>query len=412
MQVLSNTNYPQLDNFIEGFLIGTKKTLHTIPRQRFAISKKTALEQVRQFEGTTFAIIPEKLAHGIDGHFHGATLQETIDGYRDYSHGTIQKIIGPIPYNDGTDDFYFKHITKLSGSKSASLLADIGSQTEIPFAVSPHIWKLDDSPDDNMEKWAAIGVALVGHGAYGEISVINKICQGTESACHRSFGASMCGCCENTDENVAKIVSSHFSKSASNNQIMSINPDLSPSSSTQQAVNNSNTNPTVNPQTHLTQEPQSPDKIVLTKEQYDLIQQREKDFESTRKRLENLENEHKTNILGNIFSSDIVTDETTRNNLIEKWKTVDVKLVKDLHQDILASIVPSLIEKAKAEALKTAAEEQAKTTTTEKEKSKSAALLKPEPKVPTSEDKSASAEPAKVNEVALLRKYAFGGGAN
>lgn len=410
MQVLhSEKNTITKDNFIEGFLIGTKKNANG-----WQVSKTTLPKLIDGFIGTPFTIIPEKLAHGIDAHFHGATKQETINGYNAYSHGTIEKILGPFPYDDGTDDFYYKHITKLSNSKSASLLAEYGAKTKTPFAVSPHIWHEDAEITDYVQNFTPIGISLVSDGAYGSIAIINRLCQGTADTCHRSLGASHCGCCENTDDNVAKIVSSHFSKYASNSQIMSLNTDVSSPSNTQQSTvnSNNNANPTLNPQTHLTQEPQSPDKIVLTKEQYDLIQQREKDFESTRKRLENLENEHKTNILGNIFSSDIVTDETTRNNLIEKWKTVDVKLVKDLHQDILASIVPSLIEKAKAEALKTAAEEQAKTTTTEKEKSKSAALLKPEPKVPTSnnnEDKSASAEPQRVNEVALLRKYAFGG---
>ena len=409
MQVLTHTdwkNFPDNANFIEGFLIGTKKNANG-----WQVSKTTLPKLIDGFIGTPFTIIPEKLAHGIDAHFHGASKEETIDGYNAYSHGTIEKILGPFPYNDGTDDFYYKHITKLSNSKSASLLAEYGAKTKTPFAVSPHIWHEDAEITDYVQNFTPIGISLVADGAYGSIAVINRLCQGTQTTCHRSLGASHCGCCENTDENVAKIVSSHFSKYASNSQIMSINTDVSSPSNTQQPVNSNNNanNPTLNPQSHLTQEPQSSDKIVLTKEQYDQIQQREKDFESTRKRLENLENEHKTNILGNIFSSDIVTDETTRNNLIEKWKTVDVKLVKDLHQDILASIVPSLVEKAKAEALKTAAEEQAKATVPEKEKSKSAALLKPEPKVPTSEDKSASAEPAKVNEVALLRKYAFGG---
>ena len=170
---------------------------------------------------------------------------------------------------------------------------------------------------------------------------------------------------------------------------------------------NNTTVPTLETTKPLTSEPSASDKITLTKEQYDKIQEERKEFESTKSRLEALENEHKTAVLQTIFSPDLVVDETTRNNLIEKWKVADIKLVKDLHQDFIASIVPALIAKSKLETTTPQAATPA-AVTPETNKSKGASL-KPEPKI-TNEDKAAATVPEvqKVNEIQLLRKYLFG----
>jgi hypothetical protein len=403
-----------LDNFIEGFLIGTKRNANG-----WKVSKQTLPMIVNAFIGKPFTIIPEKIAHNIDTHFHGATKQETIDGYNAYSHGTIEKIIGPFPYNDGTDDFYYKHITRLSNSKSASLLAEWGAKTKIPFSVSPHIWHEDAEITDYVHNFTPIGISLVNEGAYGSIAVINQLCQGTADNCHRSLGAcnnnnnSSCGCCANTDENIVNILSSHFSKSASVPTIMSVNTSTSTENTTpfnavpSQPINNAN-----QPTQQLTQEPTASDKIILTKEQYDIMQQERKEFESTKSRLAILEDTHKTSVLNNIFTADLVTDETTRNNLVEKWKKFDVVIVQDLYQDFTASLVPAFIEKARKDAETAAAlvaANAATQTPIATNKSKSAAL-KPEPKISEEDKTTSELEPAKVNEVALLRKYLFLGG--
>lgn len=204
-------------NYIEGFLIGTKPTKHLNEAARFAISKNTALENVKKFVGKTFAIIPEKLQKGnIDAHFYGPDKKSTIEGYQKYGHGIIQKIKGPFSYNDGTDDIYFTHVTKLNDSKSASILTELGSKTILPFATSPHIWKDDDSNDLEMIEWDPLGIALVGHGAYGEISVINKFCSGSQTSCHKSFGASLGSISPpELDEKTSILISSYFQKTAS-----------------------------------------------------------------------------------------------------------------------------------------------------------------------------------------------------
>ena len=87
--------------------------------------KTTLPKLIDGFIGKPFTIIPDKLVHDVDAHFHGATREETIDGYAAYKHGTIEKITGPFPYNDGTDDFYYKHITRLTNSKAACFASAI-----------------------------------------------------------------------------------------------------------------------------------------------------------------------------------------------------------------------------------------------------------------------------------------------
>ena len=419
MQLLqhSDPSSSSSSSYIEGFLIGTKPNANG-----WQVSKATLSKLVNGFIGTPFTIIPERIAHGQDAHFHGTTKQETQEGYKHYQHGTIEKITGPFRYDDGSDDFYYNHITKLSGSKSAALLQQIGlSNTKLPFATSPHIWQEDATISNLVEQFTPIGVSLVYEGAFGEMSVLNRICNGPEAACHRSLGANHCRCCANTDENVTKILSSLCSKSASTKEI-TVSENTTQNNTTQTPTQSSGTvfyqpqtnpinNPTVNPQQQLTQEPQStknPNQISLTKEQYDEYVNKQKEYDDIKSKLANLENEHKTNVLTGIFSSELVTDETTRNNLIEKWKAQDVKLIKDLYQDFQATIVPALIERAKK------LESETKTNTAETSKpteSKAANKLRPEPKDESEASKAAAtvAEPQPVNEVQLLRKYLFSG---
>ena len=411
LKIIENDPLRNDDNYIEGFLIGTKPN-----KNGWSVHPNFLQHTIKKFEGKPFIIIPEKIAHGIDAHFHGSTKQETIDGYKKYSHGIIEKVTGPHSYNDGTNDFYYNHITHLSNSKSASILTELGAKTKVPFATSPHIWQEDSYPSDVVELFDPIGLALVDEGAYGDISIINQHCKGSKDTCHRSLGASHCGCCQNTDEKIAKILSSHFSKVASTtHNIMQDSQNNSTSN------NNSGgtvavvptdtrfTNPTVNPQGSLTQEkpqqePKDPNQITLTKEQYDAFLKNEQESKQAKKQLEELINEKKIETLNSIFTADIVQDENTRNNLIEKFKNYDNKFVKEFHSEYTKHVLPAIVEKAKSQAKEETANEI-------KNKSKGASILRPEPKIVTTEpeqSKSASVQQTSRNEVTLLRKYLFG----
>lgn len=403
----TSTYYDQDGHYIEGFLIGTKPN-----KNKWQVNKLKLGGQVAAFKNTPFIIIPEKIAHKIDAHFHGSTKEETIEGYKTYSHGTIQKILGPHSYNDGTDDFYYTHVTKLNNSKTAAVLQQLGSGTTIPFATSPHIWQEDEISSDLVDNFTAIGIALVDEGAYGDISVINRICNGPQKECHRSLGAANahCGCCANTDENIAKILSSHFSKAANLSNMSTASDSNSPTQTTTAndahiILPNINTsNPTVNPQKAITEDkPKDPNQITLTKEQYDTFLKNEQESKQAKKQLEELINEKKIETLNSIFTADHVQDETVRNNLIEKYKSYDNKFVKEFYADITKNVLPSIIEKAKQSAKEETANEI-------KSKSRGASLLRPEPKVieQQQEDKSKSASVQNIDEVKLVRKFLFG----
>lgn len=410
MQILQSPIDTKVDgHYINGFLIGTKQTQEQpIP---WRISKKTATLDLikKRFLGKPFMILPNLIDNAgnpsFNGHFEGRNKEETLKGYRDNAHGIIEDITGPFPYDDGSDDYYFKHITRLNGSRSASILQQYGQNTILPFATSPHIWLDDNENPDNseIENYDGVGLALVVKGAFGNISIINKMCSGSAGACKKSLSASTS--VFNTDEQTASMLfSSLHSKTASTAPYMSVNTPINGTvpSVSQSADNTNNANPTISPQTQLTQAPQSNNnQIVLTKEEYDRLTKSNEDIEATKKALAEIQNEYKTQVLTGLFSSEHIADETTRNNLIEKWKGQDVKLLKDFYNDISNSIFASILEKTKTEY-------ESKKTETET-KSKSASILKPEPKPESNNSKSASIEETKVNEIALLRKYLNGG---
>lgn len=416
-------------NFIEGFLIGSKRN-----KNKWKINKNTLTKEkvTREFKNKDFIIIPEKIAHGIDAHYHGSTKQETQEGYRQYSHGKITEVLGPWPYKDDPNEFYYTHITKLNNSKSAALLTELGPNTNIPFATSPHIW--DESKDVDfysldVTDFTGIGVALVHEGAYGDIAVINKMCVGSQNQCTRSLGAGAanqhyCGCCSNDDANIAKILSSHFSKAASAQISMSDNNTSNNNNNSQQSQQQptsssipndgitktyipTNTaepaNTTVNPQNTLTNEPKKDDnKIVVTKEEYDRINKELAESQTLKKDLEKLRNERNEEKLTKVFANN-VADENVLKELIKKHRD-NADYVSDLYAEFNKHIVPSIIEKAKQDYQK-----ELDTKAQEATKRSRGAALRPEPKPKvedSSQDKAASVQ--NTNEVALLRKYLRG----
>jgi len=405
--------------YIEGFLIGTKKT--TEQPQPWRISKATAKQNVSKFVGKPFSIIPELIDHTKDpafnGHFFGIDKEDTQKQYNDHAHGVIEKVLGPYSYGDGTDDFYFKHVTRLTNQKAASIVEQYGKETLVPYATSPHIFVDDDSPDDDILQWSPVGIALVVKGAMGNISVINRMCNGAKDACHRSLSASATKCNCHTIE---KLLTSHLQKTASiHSYTMSDstqNSGLTTATNTADTTNaNANlqtgtnfsngpvlNNPTVNPQAHLTNQ-QKTEQITLTKEEYDAYLKEKSDAESLRTKVELLEKERKSTILGSIFGN--IADENVKNTLTNKWLTSEnVDVLKDFYNDINTSIVPALVEKAVNEFKLTL------NTDNKKEKGKSASITT-ETKfpIPGQKDEGKAASAVKTSEVVLLRKYLFGG---
>lgn len=405
--------------YIEGFLIGTKKT--TEQPQPWRISKSTAKQNVNKFIGKPFSIIPELIDHAKDpsfnGHFFGIDKEDTQKQYNDHAHGVIEKVLGPFSYGDGTDDFYFKHVTRLTNQKAASIVHEYGKETLVPYATSPHIFVDDDSPDDDIQQWSPVGIALVVKGAMGAISVINRMCNGAKEACHRSLSASIAKC---SCQTIEKLFTSHLQKTASissypmsdstqtNGLTTATNTADNANANLQTGTNFSNgpvvlpNNPTVNPQAHLTNQPKT-EQISLTKEEYDAYLKDKEESSKIKAEVELLKTERKTTILNNIFGA--VADDNVKNTLTNKWlQSEHVDVLKDFYNDINTSIVPALVEKALNEY-----KQQSQVADTKKGK---AASITTETKFPIPGQKDegkAASTVTKTSDVVLLRKYLFGG---
>jgi len=252
-------------NFIRGRLLDTRLNERN---WRLANTGDRLTQLLNQkVPGTNFMIDASKLQKGIDAHYYGdGTKADILKGYSDFSHGKYIKVLGP--FADGPDNthVYYDFIVQLNGSRAASALLKHGSQSIIPFAVSPHIWPLE-GPDDNIRDFDFLGGALVVKGAYGEKAVISKMCNGTATVCEKSLAASIAQ--QQEDQRNAEIISSLVSKAASIQTLT-----MSEQVATEVTKAPVNANPQQAP-TNITLNPQEPPKVMqgaplmLTAEQYE-----------------------------------------------------------------------------------------------------------------------------------------------
>jgi len=380
-------------HFITGFLIGTK-----LNDARWAINKTTGHDHVKKFVGTDFAIIPElinkPLSEGGGGHYFGQdTREDLLKGYADNSHGKITRVKGPYSYNDGTDDYYYNFDIKLRDSKAASVLLENGASTWVPYSVSPHIWPLE-GPDDNFTRWDPIGVALVIKGAYGPQAVISKMCKGTATQCEKSMAGSTC---EEKDQQLAQIITSLVSKSASIPHTMPEGNKADASSTpvvTTLTADVAKPNATVNAQEAITNAQITK---VVTPEQHTEL---EKKFLEQEKIITELKNKDKLNTLNNLLSKS--KDEKANEELIKKYsKFENVDQIKEIINDWFPVLKASEQEEEKKEEPEEAEKQQAK-------KGKAASLPK-EPELPK-EDTESKAASVPVNKIKVMHDFFNSGG--
>jgi hypothetical protein len=390
-------------NFITGFLIGTKPN-----EARWQISKRTGHALVQKFVGKDFAIIPElinkPLSEGGGGHYFGQdTKEDLLKGYAENSHGKYTRVKGPYSYNDGTDDYYYNFDIKLRDSKAASALLEHGSKTWVPYSHSPHIWPLA-GPDDDIYDWEPIGGALVIKGAYGPQAVISKLCKGTSAQCEKSLGASnidkvlneIATPCGNKDAEIADIITSLVSKSASTQVSMPENKDsVTTPQVTTLTAEVAKPNATVNSQELITNAQVTK---VVTPEQFAEAEKRNQELE---KQVTELRNKDKLNTLNNILIK--VKDDKAKEELVKKYSKHDnVDQIKEIINDFFP------ILKASEEEEKPAEENKEEPKTEVKTKSKGASLPK-EPELPKEETESKTAS-VPVNKLQEILRFQRTGG--
>jgi len=349
-------------HIIDTFLISTKPN-----EANWRINKQTGHQKVQSFLGTDFFIIPESIfsGEGQPGHPITGTVEEQLEQIKKNSHGKITKIKGPYPYEDGTDDYYYRANVTLSNSLAAATLIENGSKTWVPFAVSPQIAVIE-GPDSDVRDWKAMGLGLVIKGAYGNEAVVHKYCSGSNHVCNKTLAAA-----------IQDVVSSLVSNTDIVNHTMAQVVEVPQVSNTNQPAVQAEVS-----KAPVVEEIKKPEQITLTKEEFEASQKAIKEAEDLKAQVTALVNEQKTNTLSQIFSS--VSDESNRKVLIDKYMGADVKILKQFSDDFITHVVPSLKSN------------EAKTEDTKKSKS-AATELKPEPK--KEESKSASVVPNSINEV-------------
>lgn len=384
-------------HFIETFLLGTKPTNHETadPSDDFTINKEYGHKIAQTFDKKHFAIIPELIKergrYG-GGHFWAQSKDEILAGYQKHSHGIITKIKGPYPYNDGTDDYYYKANIKLAGSKAASVLINEGQKTWIPYATSCHLWTGDNHDIKNAE---GLGIALVIKGAYGSDAVVTKLCKGSEQACDKSLGASIL--CEKEDSENAEIISSLVSKTASISTYMDNPNKEAPSNAAPQEAPKPNT--IIETQKHVTESPSISQQstVMISAEELETLKQAAKEVTVLR-------NKDKLNSINALLTK--VKDEKARKEMTDELSKLDNKEV-DLIVEKVAKLYPIL--KASEQEGEPKPEEEGGTKANKKGKAASITLPN-EPKV--EEEEQSKAASITVNEVAQLRSVLFGRRAN
>ena len=396
--------------FFRSFLIGTKRN-----SRGWAIHRNTGHDKVKTFIGKDFAIIPELIQKPVNegggGHMTGSRNQ-ILKAYEDNSHGKIAQLVGPFYYPDSAEDYWYDQITKLSNSRSASVLHTEGQKTWNGYDVSPHVF-VNKGEDEIWEDWEGAALNLVIRGAYGPQAIITKFCDGTESKCFKDLIASSSN---SNDETIVELITSHLSKIASTphsmaNDTSATKPDTGiPDSGI--TANKDKSTPTTDTQKHLTNAPKVENESVqISAEELKALKERAESFTE-------MENERKTEKLQKIFS--IIKDDEEQTKILKEYSKLDMKTVK-LIESFYEKIQPRIEDKVRAELKAEAKEAEKKDESKDGEKKaddkkkeeRSASSLDKEPKKPKftspdyndndGEERSASV-PEIRNQAYLLRQ--------
>jgi hypothetical protein len=354
-------------HLIETFLISTK------PNK--AGWRATKHDNIQDWVGTDFVMIPEKifdLSQKQPGHMAEGSYEDEMAEIRQHSHGKITKVKGPFPYNDGTDDYYYNAIVKLSGSKSAAALVEHGDKTWTKFAVSPTILPTEGN-DDNITKYKPMGLFLVIEGAYGDNAVVEKMCRGSALKCGTSLSAAIHQLNHDTsDEHLSEILTSYISVIDTKNVMSATQEVVQPVQSYQKPIQPELVQPVSQPV-----ELKKDESITLTKKEYDELNQKITDESDLKAQVEQLRKERNESILNQVFGS--IEDQEVKNKVLESYADIkDARIVKQVYDHINTHILPKVVEAKLAESKNVKVE------------SKSASVLKPEPKIDKKESVSAS----------------------
>lgn len=357
-------------HLIETFLISDK-----LNEAGWALNRNTKTD-IQEWVGKDFVMIPEKIFDPTEsqpGHVSGDSYEEEMAEIRKHSHGKIVKVKGPYNYDDGSDNRYFKAVVRLKDSLSANSLVENGNKTWVPFAVSPQIWR-EEGPRENVTKYKPMGLFLVIKGAYGENSVVEKMCTGSALKCGTSLSAAIHQLNHDTnDQHLSEVLTSYISVIDKNKVSMSAQTPEQVQTPVQNFTKPELVQHTLNQPVELKKD----ETISLTKDEYDKLNKSNTEQADLKTEVEQLKKERNESIINQVFGS--IEDQEARNKIFAKYAELkDARVVKQVYEDFNTYILPKAIAKA--------------TESKTEVKSEKASVLKPEPKSDKKESLSASVE--------------------
>ena len=336
--------------------------------------------------------------------------EQVLQQYAQNSYGKIQKVLGPFPYDDGTNDVYYEHITKLHNDKIASALMKHGAGTLVKFATSPHIFAYEGNDIDGWHNYEPAGIVLVSNPAYGEQSIITKSCHGQEIKCYNELAP------ENKIAAVTQLISSFIDSSTSNLHTMDNNNPSGTNTVTEQVDNAAKdlTGNSLQVKETVTEQP----KIITTDEikpiNSNTQSEQNEEVKILRQKILDMENEKKTEILSDLWS--VISDEKERSRTIKEYfDTTDLNQAKalKLFADRLAPLYKKQGEMEATKQFKDAQEKELKAYKNNKIASSSYKFQLPgEPKEPEKDNNEPNkiASTKKVGELAEFQSLLRGWG--
>lgn len=317
-------------HYVTGYLIGTKTG-----DKGWGVHKDTFIDNTKAFKKFPFIVSPKKF-DPTEHFLVGKTYQEQMEKQKPVVRGEIEDVLGPFPYNDGTDDIYMKFKARVDDEEiSEALLTG-----RLPFGTSPYIWPTDEkgtpidpatlTPEEreHVKHWIPVHEALVTQGTFGDIAKIGKQCLGPQGVCTQALAGS--------SENVAEYLSSQI--------------DIAKQQSSNTMSDQTNVSTDAKPQVDqvpkvISTTSQAPIQAPVVEEKEDKTEEIEirKELAEKDKIIQKLLNKDKQNVLSTIFVN--FEDEDTKKATIKKYMEYDVDILQEFAGDVLKYGIPKKVKK-------------------------------------------------------------------
>ena len=310
-------------HYVNGYLIGTK-----VGDKGWGVHRDTFIENTKKFKGFPFIVSPKQF-DPTEHYLVGATYEEQLKNQKPVVRGELEDILGPFPYNDGTDDIFMKFKARIDDKE----ISDALLTGRLPFGTSPYIWPTDEAgiPIDpatlsaeersHVKHWIPVHEALVTQGTFGDIAKIGKQCLGPQGVCKQALAGS--------SEKVADILSSQIdiAKQQTSNTMSdqtNATSEAKPQVDQVQVPNTINTTSQAPIQTPKVEEKKPEVNPELEAALKELAEEKKERIKLT--------NIHKTNVLNSIFTN--FESEDVKKATLKKYLDYDAEFLSEFAEDV------------------------------------------------------------------------------